>query len=194
MQKVLVSRTLTSFLHPGHQARKGAIRPAHRIAGSWRRVMALTQSVNATRLLTLGQSVAALSVLKALGSGRTQPLKNSVKRCFRSTPTESNFKSPNLCADSTSAIRKTEKGYEEGCARGGRLSATKPAGTPVNAKRRELPLSACRVSCLFRKGLRPSARRRKSLRFERAEPGCGGNRGGCFRSPESRSKTLGRSV
>ena len=32
--------------------------------------------------------------------------------------TERNFKSPNLCADSTSAIPKTENGYEEGCARG----------------------------------------------------------------------------
>jgi len=33
--------------------------------------------------------------------------------------TESNFKSPSLCADSSSAVRKTENGYEEGCARGG---------------------------------------------------------------------------
>ena len=54
---------------------------------------------------------------------RSQPSKKFRKALRPLRATESNVNSPSLCADSTSAIRKTEKGYEEGCARGGDRSS-----------------------------------------------------------------------
>ena len=56
----------------------------------------------------------------------------------------------------TSEIRARAHCYEEGSVRGVRLSATKPADTPVNAPRREFTLSAFCISCLSRKGFRRS--------------------------------------
>lgn len=54
---------------------------------------------------------------------------------------------------------------------GARLSATKPAAKPVNASRREFPLSAFRVFCLSRRGFRRSADPPGALGFERDKPG-----------------------
>ena len=77
---------------------------------------------------------------------------------------------------------------------GARFSATKPADNPVNAPRREFRLSAFRVSCLSRRGLRRSAGPRGALRFEKDKAGSERNRGGCFRTLEFESETLGLSV
>ncbi|MEZ6073149.1 MAG: hypothetical protein R3C10_23495 [Pirellulales bacterium] len=63
-----------------------------------------------------------------------QPYQISVKRCFRSEPTEGNSESPNPSAASTSVIRKTENGYEEGCARGGGKAKEKLIPTPGGLK------------------------------------------------------------
>ena len=109
-------------------------------------------------------------------------------------PTESNFKSASLYGLQTSELRKTEKGYEKGWFRGARFSATKPADNPVNAPRREFTLSAFRVSCLSRRGLRRSAGPRGALRFEKDKPGSESNRGGCFRTLEFENETLGLST
>lgn len=49
---------------------------------------------------------------------RSQRWQNSVKRCIRSHPTESNSESASPCHSTTSAIRKTENCYDEGCVRG----------------------------------------------------------------------------
>ena len=81
---------------------------------------------------------------------RTQPYQISVKRCFRSEPTESNMESPNPSAASTSVICKTENGYEEGCARGVDSVFGNATDPPVSARRRESRLSAF---CVFRRVL-----------------------------------------
>ena len=84
--------------------------------------------------------------------------------------------------------------FERGLAQGACFSVTKPADILVNVRRREFRLSAFRVSCLSCERLSRSAGPRGALVFEKDKPGSERNRGGCFRTLESRPETLGLSV
>jgi hypothetical protein len=94
----------------------------------------------------------------------------------------------------TYGFEKREYCYEEGSFRGACFSVTKPADILVNVRRREFRLSAFRVSCLSCERLSRSAGPRGALVFEKDKPGSERNRGGCFRTLESRPETLGLSV
>ena len=71
----------------------------------------------------------ALCFESVVFGARSQPLLTFRKGLLPLAPTESNFNSPSRSANSTSAISKTEKGYEEGCARGGCISSPSPNAT-----------------------------------------------------------------
>ena len=128
-----------------------------------------------------------------LDSRAVKPIAFS-KSVARDLATERDSNSATACAAGTCDIRQREYGYEQGCVRGALSFSTNLTDTPVNARRREIGCRAFRVFGLYPKGFRRSARSRKTLCFERAQLACESNHQGCFRSPKSRSKTLGFSV
>ena len=89
---------------------------------------------------------------------RSQPLLTFRKGLPPFEATERYSESLSLCADSTSANRKTEKGYEEGCARGAISICGISADTQVYSRCRELELPAFRLFRLGRKDLQRLAR------------------------------------
>lgn len=121
--------------------------------------------------------------LRPRGHGR------SVDRSTFVRPKGTRTRQPTLFQRLTS-FAKGEYCYEESSFRGAFCFSTSQADTRVYARPREIGRRTIRVYRFYCNGLRQSARWRKSLRFERRQPGCGNNHGRWTQPPKSRPQAL----